>query len=286
MTLRAAAPSAARRAKHCRSAAGTPSLGHTVPGAVAILVAAVFLIVPGAAGANPAPHWRPDMRPARRYARSRQGDIAFAVIDQRGRFYGYRAATTAPAASVFKVMLLASFLRMRGGRGLSARDRALLAPMIRSSDSVAATTVRNIVGRRRIDRLARVAAMRDFRYRWVWGESRTSPRDQVRFMDHLMSFIPRDHRPYARYLLSHVIRSQRWGIGRVVPCGWRLYLKGGWGSGSGRVDHQVALLRHGRQRIALALFTQFDPDHAYGKKTLRGLARRLLQGLGPVSCRP
>jgi hypothetical protein len=187
-----------------------------------------------AAGASPLPpRWRPDIAAARRYARHRQGEIAFAVIDQRGRYYGYHAASTAPAASVFKVMLLASFLRMR-----------------------------------------------DFRYAWVWGESRTSPRDQVRFVDHLMSYIPKDHRPYARYLLSHVIRAQRWGIGRVVPAGWRLYLKGGWGSGSGRVDHQVALLRRGHHRIALALFTQFDPDHAYGKETLRGLAVRLLAGLG------
>jgi hypothetical protein len=249
-------------------------------GALALLVGAL-IIAPGASGAAAHP-WHPDMRAARRYARHREGDIAFAVIDQRGRFYGYRAATTAPAASVFKVMLLASFLRMRGGHRLSQRDRDLLAPMIRVSDSVAATTVRDMVGRRRIERLARVAGMHDFEYRWVWGESRTSPRDQVRFMDHLMSYVPGDHRAYARYLLSHVVRSQRWGIGRVVPCGWRLYLKGGWGSGSGRVDHEVALLRHGRERIALALFTQFDPDHAYGKRTLRGLAARLLIGLRAV----
>jgi hypothetical protein len=248
-----------------------------------VCLAALAVALAGPAAGRPAPtippHWRPDVAAARRYARSRQGDVAFAVIDQRGRYYGYRAKTTAPAASVFKVMLLASFLRMRDGRGLSARDRGLLGPMIRRSDSVAATEVRDLVGKGRIERLARVAGMRDFRYRWVWGESRTSPRDQVRFMDRLMSFIPADHRDYARFLLSHVIPSQRWGIGRVVPPGWRLYLKGGWGSGSGRVDHQVALLRRGRHRIALALFTQFDPDHAYGKRTLRGLAARLLHGL-------
>ncbi|MBK5219194.1 MAG: serine hydrolase [Thermoleophilia bacterium] len=232
-----------------------------------------------ASAARSAP-WRPHVDAARRYARHRQGEIAFAVIDQRGRVYGYHAASTAPAASVFKVMLLASFLRMRHGSRLSEHDRALLAPMIRRSDSVAATEVRDIVGRRRIERLARVAGMRDFRYRYVWGESRTSPRDQVRFMEHLMSYIPVRHRGYARYLLCHIIRPQRWGIGRVVPDGWRLFLKGGWGSGSGRVDHQVAILKRGRHRIELALFTQFDPDHDYGKRTLRGLAARLLGGLG------
>ena len=65
----------------------------------------------------------------------------------------------------------------------------------------------------------------------------------------------------------------------MVPPGWHLFLKGGWGSGSGRVDHQVALLKRGHHRIALAVFTQFDPSHSYGKQTLRGIAARLLAGL-------
>lgn len=223
--------------------------------------------------------WHPHIAAARRYAKGRAGEVAFATIDQRGRFRGYRVGDTAPAASVFKVMLLASDLRMRQHR-LPRSDRRLLGPMIRRSDSVAATLVRNHVGVRRIRRLARVAGMRDFRYRPVWGLSRTSPRDQVRFVYHLQRFVPGRHRAYARYLLSHVVRSQRWGIGRVVPRGWRLFLKGGWGSGSGRVDHQVALLKRGRRRIALAIFTEFDPSHAYGKRTLRGVASRLLAGLG------
>lgn len=182
-------------------------------------------------------------------------------------------------ASTFKVMLLAGLLRKRGNHPLSRRDRRLLAPMIRRSDNVAATTVRDMVGVRRIRRLARIAGMRDFQYNSIWGLSRSSPRDEVRFMYHLQRYIPERHRAFARYLLSHVIRSQRWGIGRMVPPGWKLFLKGGWGSGTGLVDHQVALLKRGRQRIGLAIFTQFNPDHAYGKQTLRGVAARLLRGL-------
>jgi hypothetical protein len=266
-----------------------PIFGRTVlefddrrgPRPLALLVLACFaacLLCAPAAARHPVP-WRPHVRAARHYANRRAGEVAFAVIDQRGRFDGYHAASTAPAASVFKVMLLAAFLRTRNHHRLSPGDRGLLAPMIRSSDSVAATRVRDVVGRRRIERLARVAGMRDFHYHQVWGLSRTSPRDEVRFVDHLMSYVPGRQRPYARYLLSHVIRAQRWGIGRVLPHGWKLFLKGGWGSGSGRVDHQVALLKRGRHRIALALFTQFDPSHAYGKQTLRGLAVRLLGGL-------
>ncbi|MGN6255771.1 MAG: serine hydrolase [Solirubrobacterales bacterium] len=241
-----------------------------------LLALLVVLVLPGSAAAAP---WHPNISAARRYAQQRAGRVAFAVIDQRGRFRGYHVRETAPMASTFKVMLLAGLLRKRGEHSLRPSDRRLLGPMIRRSDSVAATTVRDMVGVRRIHRLARVAGMRDFQYNPVWGLSRSSPRDEVRFMYHLQRYVPGRHRAYARWLLSHVVRSQRWGIGRVVPSGWKLFLKGGWGSGSGRVDHQLALLKRGRQRIGLAIFTQFDPDHAYGKQTLRGVAARLLRGL-------
>ena len=238
-----------------------------------------LLLVPGAAQARRADaSWHPDIAAARRYARRRAGVVAFAV-DERGKLRGMGMRSTAPAASVFKVMLLVSYLRMRHDRSLSHSDRELLGPMIRRSDSVAATTVRDIVGLARIERLARRTHMRDFRYSPVWGLSRTSPRDQARLMYRLRSYIPARHRRYAAYLLSHIVRSQRWGVGRVPTRGWHLLFKGGWGSGSGRVDHQVALLRRGGRKIAIAVFTQFDPDHAYGKRTLHGVFARLLAGL-------
>ena len=83
----------------------------------------------------------------------------------------------------------------------------------------------------------------------------------------------------AMRLLRTIVRSQRWGIARVRPDGWRLYFKGGWGSGTGRVDHQVALLAKGEERVAVAITTTGNGSHAAGKRTLRGVARRLLRGL-------
>jgi hypothetical protein len=235
-------------------------------------------IVAGAHAAGTA-QWHPHLAEAKRYAKRRAGDVAFAVMDERGRLAGMHVARSAPAASVFKVMLLVAYLRMRHDHGLSDRDRSLLAPMIRRSDSVAATSVRDVVGRRRIERVARIAGMRDFRYAAIWGLSRTSPRDQARFMYRFRAYVPREHRRYAAQLLSHIVHSQRWGVGRLALPGWRLFFKGGWGSGSGRVDHQVALLTHRHRKISIAVFTQFDPDHAYGKRTLRGVFGRLLRGL-------
>jgi hypothetical protein len=246
------------------------------------LVLATLWLLPVllSATAAEAKPWHPDVSAAQHYAQGRAGEIGFAVVDQRGRFRGYRVRETAPMASTFKVMLLVALLRKRDHHPLRRRDRRLLAPMIRRSDNYAATTVRYMVGARRIRRLARVAGMRDFSLSPVWGLSRSSPRDQVRFMYRLWRYVPGRHRAYARWLLSHVVRSQRWGIGRVVPRGWKLFLKGGWGSGTGLVDHQVALLKHRRRRVALAIFTELDPGHPYGKRTLRGVARRLLRGLG------
>ena len=79
-------------------------------------------------------------------------------------------------------------------------------------------------------------------------------------------------------------RASAGASARVAPRGWRLYFKGGWGSGSGAVDHQVALL-HARARCAsrVAIMTTGNGSHAAGKATLRGVAARLLRGLDRVT---
>jgi hypothetical protein len=64
-----------------------------------------------------------------------------------------------------------------------------------------------------------------------------------------------------------------------VPRAWRIWFKGGWGAGTGSVDHQVGLLRLDGDRVAIAVLTVGNPSHAYGKATEEGVARRLLRGL-------
>ena len=81
------------------------------------------------------------------------------------------------------------------------------------------------------------------------------------------------------HLLASVARSQRWGIGEVAPKGWRLYFKGGWGSGTGLVDNQVALLTRGCARVSIAVLTMYDGSHTYGKQTLKTIFHMLLTGL-------
>ena len=187
--------------------------------------------------------------------------------------------------SVLKVMLLVSYLRRDEvrGRALHPADRALLAPMVRWSDSAAASRVRDIVGNAGLARLARRARMRHFHAAPIWGNSIVDASDQSRFMLHIERLVPRRHRRTALRLLGSIVRSQRWGIARVRPPGWALYFKSGWGSGSGAADHQVALLRRGGRRLSVAIMTTSNPSHAYAEETQRGVAARLLRGLGPSS---
>ena len=224
--------------------------------------------------------WRPDVRAAIRDVHMRAGDIAFAVrTDQH--FYGYRPNHVEWSASVLKPMLMAAYLDRRSvaHRALDRRDRSLLYPMITRSDNTAATEVLGIVGDRALYALAHRVGMTQFAVAPIWGESHITPRDQTKFFLHIGRYVSRRHRRYAMRLLASITPSQRWGIGDVAPKGWKLYFKGGWGSGTGLIDHQVALLVRGCARVSVAVLTMYDGSHAYGKQTLRELFERLLRGL-------
>jgi hypothetical protein len=243
-------------------------------------LAALALLVALAAPSS-AQAWTPHVARAAKWAAARQGSVTFAVRTQ-DHLWGRRVDHQVPSASVFKAMLLVTYLRQSSvrHRALTAGDRALLRPMIRRSDNVAATRVRDIVGNAAIVRLAHRAGMTRFVIAQVWGLSQVTARDQSKFFLHIERLLPGRHRAYALKLLRTIVPSQRWGMAQVIPAGWTLYFKGGWGSGTGAVDHQVGLLARGDERVAIAVMTVNSPSHDYGKATLRGVSKRLLAGLG------
>jgi hypothetical protein len=245
------------------------------------LVAALAAAGTALGGGSSGP-WRPHIWAAERYAAQRHGVIAFAVRT-RTRHWGWHRTTTFPSASVVKAMLLVSYLDLPSvrRRALRADERALLGPMIRRSDNDAASQVFAVVGTESLRALARRAGMRRFEPvdGW-WGLSQIDAADQARFFLRIDRLTAARHRAYALELLRTITPLQRWGIARVRPSGWRLYFKGGWGDEPGSVSHQVALLTRGRERVAVAILTDGEDDPAYGRRTLRGIAARLLRGLG------
>jgi beta-lactamase family protein len=224
--------------------------------------------------------WRPHMLAAIGYTDTRTGDVAFAVRTAH-RFYGYRPDHDEWSASVVKAMLMVAYLNQPsvGGRALNGHDRQLLAPMITESDNDDAQIVFDTVGQGALRAVAHRVGMTRFATSPIWGETEVTAADQTRFFLHIDSFIPARHRAYAMSLLAGVVPSQRWGIGEVAPKGWKLYFKGGWGYGTGLLDHQVALLVRGCARVSIAVLTMHDGSHAYGKDSLKGIFTRLLRGL-------
>lgn len=239
---------------------------------------------PAAEGAAPEavpPYpWNERARSAGRFAQSRRGRVSWAVVSPDGRVRGSFVHRRHTSASVVKAMLMVAYLRQRGvaGRPLRRSDDRLLRPMVTSSRNRPATRVHAVVGDAMLRRLARRARMRDFIKRpGPWGGSQLSPYDQARFFWRIDSFVPPRHRIYARSLLEGVVRPQRWGVPRAAPEGWAVFFKGGWVPPH-RVN-QVALLRQGGRRVAIAVFSEGGPSFRYGKDTIEGVARRLLSGL-------
>jgi beta-lactamase class A len=246
-----------------------------------VVVVAALAVTPTVEAAT---GWAARKQAAVRWVEGRQGVVSFAFVNDRGRLRGHGKWRAVPSASVLKAMLLVTYLRQRSlrGRPLRRSDRRLLAPMIRWSDNVTATRVLGILGARRLYRLASRAHMRHFRLRSPWGMSEITAGDQARFFYRINRYVPPRHRRYALRLLATVVRSQRWGIPPQAPPGWRIFFKGGWGSGTGRVTHQVALLTKGTRRLSIAVLTEGNPSHLYGTRTIGGIARRLLRAPLPA----
>lgn len=246
------------------------------------LVSAIVLAASAALPQTAAAAWAPDAAAARTFAASRPGNVSFLIRDlETGRSWGLDSWRQVQGASLLKTVLTATYLRSPAvrSRPLRASDRALLSPMIRSSANAPASTIVVRHGAESIARTGRALGI-SVRIKHPWGATLTSARQQVALFTRLESRLPERHRGYAMDLLRRVVPPQRWGVMDVpLPSGWRIAAKGGWGSGSGAVDHQTALLERGDQRIVLAITTTGNGSHARGKATLRGVAHRLLRNL-------
>jgi hypothetical protein len=211
------------------------------------------------------------------YLRSRDRDAALAVVDSRGTLYGYRSNVTFTSASVVKVMLLVQYLRTHGT--LSANARATLTLMITRSDNTAAYRVYATVGERGLQQLATLTGMLHFRPGANVLYSRITATDQARFFFDLDRYLPRAHRRFGRYLLSHVVRSQTWGVAEVARPRWRVFFKSGWFGAAEdpyTLVNQVARLERGDLTWSLAVLSDDNPHSPYAFETLRGVTRRLL----------
>jgi hypothetical protein len=216
---------------------------------------------------------------AARYLGHRAGRAAFAVIDDRGSLSGVDVHRRYHSASVVKSMLLVAYLRMLAARHRPLRDgdRALLYPMIHSSDNEAASAVLAAVGEQALSRVAHDAHMRDYLPGGEeWGFTEVSAADLAGFFYRQDSLIPPRFVGYARWLLSTIEPSESWGIPAVARPRFEVYFKGGWLPEVEGLVNQAARLERRHTRLAVAVLSRDDPSMAYGEQTIEGVTRRLL----------
>jgi D-alanyl-D-alanine dipeptidase len=239
----------------------------------------------GAGVARPVFPSRDRLRSARAFLRARRGVESFALIDSRGRAHRWAGGRLYVSASLVKAMLLVAYLRGIDHRLPTPAERAVLGPMITVSSNRRANQVYARVGDASLQRLARRARMRSFSVHGHWANAHVSALDQARFFFRLDRLVPGRSRPYARRLLSSVVRRQRWGFSRFsLPTGFATFMKGGWrATAFGRLVHEAALFERGRTRFSMAVLTDGNPSHAYGTATLRGVARRIFAADAPAA---
>ena len=216
---------------------------------------------------------------ARRFARRREGGVAFAVVDERGALRGLDPDRTFFSASLTKAMVLVAFLRQAARRHQepTESERRSLGFMIRLSDNESADRMYERVGDEGLREVARTVGMSRFAVSGAWANATLTPADQARFFLVADRLVPRRDRAFARRLLETVSPQQTWGLPRAARPGWRTFFKGGWRpEDRGELVHQAALLERGERRMAIAVMTVRSRDMSYGERTIEGIARRLL----------
>lgn len=255
------------------------AVGPLRPSASAVGPSALTSVPLATAGLPSSAAWTIASRRARSFARSRGARVRFALrVDTRT--WSFRGHETTRAHSLLKATVLVAYLR-RGGvrdRDLTARERALLTPMIRrSANGPVAPLLAALGGVEPLRRVGRLVGMRDFRpVDGLWSTSRISAIDEARLFARLWSVLPPRHREYALGLLAGVVPEQRWGMPQVAPSGWEVRFKSGWND-RGRVVQAMRLTCRGHVLSASVLVD--GGDHASSIATVRETGRLLLRPL-------
>jgi hypothetical protein len=211
------------------------------------------------------------------FLRARNLSSALAVVDSNGVLHGFNLDRTFTSASVVKAMLLVAYLRAH--TVISSSMQTTLTLMITRSNNASAYRTYGLVGASGLYRLARLAGMKHFTAGGNVLYSRITASDQARYFFHMDSYIPAAHRAFARYLLSHIVPAQSWGIPSIARPAWHVYFKGGWfGAASDpfTLVNQVARLERSSVKWSLAVLTDHNPHSPYAFVTLQGVTSRLL----------
>jgi len=210
----------------------------------------------------------------------RVSTVGLAETDSRtGVTCTYNAASHFYAASAIKVTILAALLRraQEQHRQLTATEKSLAWRMITESDNDAATALWNEVGISGMQHFLGLARMRETRLSYAWGLTLLTAHDEMLLL-HLLStknqVLDRASRVYERYLMAHVIASQRWGVPAGAPSSVVVHVKNGWlpYPGSTWEINSLGIFTATHRVYTISMLTYNNPSMGYGIFTIENVA--------------
>jgi beta-lactamase class A len=209
----------------------------------------------------------------------------------RGLIYTHNASRSYLVASSIKVELLCAFLAKleAAGREPTARERSLMAAMIKRSDNNAAGYFYDVLGEapgitaymKRIG-VAGLTASPAWR---GWGWSTITPAAQVRVLKllHEGRLLNAKHTKYALDLMRNVIPEHRIGVGTTAPEGADVAMKVGWVTGPDGmwVTNSSGIVTYEGVTYVIAVYTDRDATLKEGFEIVEHVAGEIADALLP-----
>lgn len=222
-------------------------------------------------------------------------DLGVAATETRSkRSFTWGADTTIETASIAKADILAALLLQLQDRGsrISARQLAVAGQMIRLSDHESAWTLFREIGLAdgMEDANERFGLRATQCFDYSWGLTRTTARDQLRFLGAISAAGTRASPLNARSgallldLMEDVIAEQKWGVSAAAHRGDSVSLKNGWlprsTLGKRWIVNSIGRITGPSLDLRLAILSQKSTSQAQGIEIVEQAATLTRKHLG------
>lgn len=208
--------------------------------------------------------------------------------DKTGVTCWYQSAKRFYAASVIKVTILGALLRktQEQNRQLTATEKHRAWLMITQSDNNAANALWADVGYKFMQHFLDLAGLKQTRLDPHWGLTLITAHDELTLLTLISGVnqvLDKPSRVYARYLMAHVTRSQRWGVPAGAPTSMTVQVKNGWlpYPGSDWEINSIGTFTNPHRAYLIVMLTHGNPSMAYGINTIEGTAEVIHALLNP-----
>ncbi len=209
---------------------------------------------------------------------------------QTGITCQYNANAHFYAASAIKVTILAALLHkaQQEDRQLTSHEKSLAWLMITQSDNQAATALWNDVGYADVQHFLSAAKMTETKLNYAWGLTLLTAHDEVLLLTLISTANPvldKASRVYERFLMAHVISSQRWGVPAGAPSDVIVHVKNGWlpypVHHGPWVINSLGIFTNTHRVYSMAVLTYSNPSMGYGIETIERVAEIMHHDLSP-----